>query len=271
MKQLLTLLLCMILTAGAAQAQDGAYRFEKGKEYKYLIEETSLSMQEMPGQTISVNGETTLSAVYSLVGEAENGNLNMQVTIDNALVISEGPNGTNTFGNDMIGKSVQFELATNGDVVDVDSSIRAIDSEGVGLLILAANFFPKLDGSKLATGSSWTTTSVDTSGEGDNQRIEETERKYEVGGTKMIGDRECLEITLNSESEIEGKGVSGDQQLTITGSRKGKGTIMYDAKEGVLVSYAAEIAIDQSIFFPANNMRIPITATRNVKAELTTK
>ncbi|MFA6234724.1 MAG: hypothetical protein WC824_11140, partial [Bacteroidota bacterium] len=264
MKHFFTLLLCSVLIANVAYAQDAAYRYEKGKEYKYLIEETSLTMQEMPGQTISINNETTISAVYTVLENLENGNLKLQGTILNALVISENPNETKTLGNDMIGKSVVFEMEPRGEVVDIDSSIRKIDSEGVGILISATNIFPKLDASNLKVGGSWSTNESDTTGEGDNGIIEETERNYQVKGEKTVDGVDCLEIETTSDSNIEGKMVRGDQEMMITGSRKGKGTIMYGVKEGILVGVAAEINVDQVIVLPANNMRIPITATRNI-------
>ncbi|MFZ1731872.1 MAG: hypothetical protein WBQ23_13215 [Bacteroidota bacterium] len=268
MKQLLTLLLCSILVAGIAQAQDGAYRYEKGKDYKYLIEETSLTMQETPGQTVTINNETTISAIYTLLDKLPNGNLKLQTKILNALVISENPNETKTLGADMVGKIVVFEMEPRGEVVDMDSSVLQIDSDGVGILIAATNIFPKLDASQLNAGGSWSTTEADTTGEADNGVIEETERNYKVKGEKTVNGMNCLEIEMTSDSDIDGKMARGDQEMVVTGSRKGKATIMYAANEGILVSIEAEINVDQTIVLPANNMRVPITATRNIKIAL---
>ncbi len=270
MKQLFALLLCSVLAVSTVSAQDGAYRFEKGKDYTYLIEQTSMQMQEMPGQTVTVNSEVTMKVVYTMLELMENGNLKMQATIQNALMINESPNGTQTLGADMAGKSAVFEMTRSGQVVDVDSSIRQIDSEGVGLLIGATTVFPRLDASKLTDGNSWTTTESDTTGEGDGIIVEDTEREYEIKGKKSVSGLDCYEITLTSEADRDGKMIRGDQELMVSGTRNGKGTIMYAFQEGVITTFEAEVNMDQVIVVPSNNMRVPITATQNVKIELIT-
>lgn len=271
MKQVVSLFVGVLLMAGLATAQDGAYRFEKGKEYKYIIEQTNLQLQEMPGQTVTINSELTMGVTYVLLDVLDNGNLKMQATIDNALMINESPNGTQSIGADMTGKSAIFEMTPGGQTVDVDSAIRDIDSEGVGLLIGATSVFPRLDAAKIAGGGSWTAEEADTTGEGENSIIEETTREYEVKGSKDVSGLDCTEIALSSEAERDGKMVRGDQELIVTGTRNGKATIMYAAKEGLLVTFTAEMNMDQTIVLPANNMRIPITGTQNVKVELITE
>ncbi|MBE0643642.1 MAG: hypothetical protein IH600_06145 [Bacteroidetes bacterium] len=271
MKQLFAVLLCAFLFVSAASAQNSAYHFVKGKEYKYLIEQTSMQMQEVNGQTSTANSEVTMSVVYTLLETLESGNLKMQATIENALMINESDNGTQTLGSDMSGKSVIFEMTGRGQVVDVDSSIRKIDSEGIGLLIGATSIFPRLDGSKLSDGNSWSSTESDTTGEGESSIIEETERNYEIKGKKSVNGIDCFEIALVSEADREGKMVRGDQELIVNGTRNGKATIMYGIEEGVIVKFDAEINTDQTIVVPSNNMRVPITATQTVKIELITK
>lgn len=269
MKNFASLIICVFLTVGLANAQEAAYRFEKGKEYKYLIEQSNLTLQEVPGQTITTSTEVTMSVVYTLVDVLENGNLKMQATIENALAINEGPNGTQTIGADMAGKSVIFEMSPNGPVVDVDSSIRKIESEGVMLLGGATSIFPRLDASKISEGSTWNTSEVDTSGsEESGWTFEETQRNYEIKGKKTVSGLDCFEVFLTSEAERDGKMIRGDQEMSISGTRNGKGTIMYSKEAGVIASFVAEMNMDQVVVIPANNMRVPITATQNIKIEL---
>ncbi|MBR9975418.1 MAG: hypothetical protein KFF77_07535 [Bacteroidetes bacterium] len=267
MRFIASLVIGVLLTVGLAHAQDAAYRFEPGKAYKYIIEQTNLQMQEMPGQTITVNSELTMSVTYTLVETLENGNLKLQATINNALMINESPQGTQSIGADMAGKSVIFEMTGNGQMVEVDSSIREIDSEGVGLLIGATSVFPRLDARKIAGGGSWTTEEADTTGEGEGSIIEETTREYTLKGKKSVEGYDCVEIALESEAEREGKMIRGDQELMVKGTRNGKATMMYAAAEGLLVMFDAEMSMDQIIVVPASNMRIPITGTQVVKVE----
>jgi hypothetical protein len=258
-----------LLCAGVAQAQDAAYRFAQDAPFTYTIEQTNMTLQEAPGQTSTFNSELTMRVTYQLLETLDNGNLKMQVTIDNALAINEGPNGTQTLGSDMAGKSVIFEMNGSGEVVDVDSSIRAIESEGAGLLAAATGIFPRLDGSKIREGASWDVTEMDTSGNETRGFIyEETERTYSVKGKKTVAGHECLEIALESEAESEGEMVNGDQELSVNGKRNGTATIMYASGVGIITSFEAELNTDQVIMLPAQNMRVPITATQNVKIVL---
>jgi hypothetical protein len=271
MKQITSLFICAIMTYGLANAQEAAYRFEKGKEYKYLIEQTNMQLQELPGQSVTINSELTMSVVYTMLDLLDNGNLRMQATIESALMINESPNGTQTLGADMAGKSVIFELGGDGQLVEVDSSIRDIQSEGVVLLMGTTSVFPRLDASKISDGNSWSVTEADTTGEGEGKIIEETERDYKVKGRKTVSGLDCHEITLTSEAKRKGKMIRGDQEMQVSGTREGKATIMYGHGEGVLVSFEAEMNMDQTIFVVAQNMRVPITATQNVKIELINK
>ncbi len=271
MKHFLTLLLCSVMVVSIAHAQDAAYRFEKGKEYKYLIEQTNLQLQEVPGQTITINSEATISAVFTLLEVLDNGNLKMQATIESALMINEGPNGSQTIGTDMAGKSVIFEMTNAGKTVDIDSSIRQIDSEGTVLLIGATGIFPRLDAANLTDGNSWTSSEIDTSGSGEGIIIEETNREYAIKGKKAVNGIDCYEISLNSEAERDGKMIRGDNEMMVQGTREGAGTIMYGFGEGILVNFEAEMNMDQTIVVSAQNMRIPITGTQNIKIELITE
>jgi hypothetical protein len=252
-------------------AQDAAYRYEKGKEYKYLIEQTNLQLQEVSGQTMTTNSEATISVVYTVLDVLDNGNLKMKATLDNALLISEGPNGSQTLGGDMSGKSIVFEITNSGRMVEIDSSIRQIDSDGVVILIGTTSIFPRLDATKLGEGSSWSSSEADTTGEGEYVIIEETERNYSIKGKKTVNGIECYEISVNSEAERDGKMSRGDNEMMVSGTRNGEGTIMYGIEQGVLVSLTSEMNMDQTVVLPSNNMRIPITGTQNVKIELISK
>lgn len=255
-----------VLCTGVLQAQEAAYRFAQDKAFTYTIEQTNMTLQEAPGQTSTFNSELTMRVSYTLLETLANGNLKLQVTIDNALAINEGPNGTQTLGADMAGKSVVFEMNGSGEVVDIDSSIRAIESEGAGLLAAAAQIFPRLDAAKIRDGGNWEVTEKDTSGnEARGFIYEETEREYSIAGKKTVAGFECIEIALKSESESDGKMVNGEQELTVTGKRNGTATIMYAPEAGIITSFEAELNTDQVIMLPAQNMRVPITATQNVK------
>ncbi len=272
MKNILTIILLIAVLAATGQAQDKVYRYEKGKDYKYLLEETRMQIQEVQGQTITTNTESTVGATISITDVSDNGNMAATLKVDNALILVESDNGTESFGNDMSGKSIAYTFDHLGDVVDVDTNTtKDIDGQAASVLMKMSEILPKLDPSKLSVGSSWTVTKVDTSGQDENVMISETEAKYTVNGKKQVNGFDCLEIALTMEGEMEGTMVRGDQEMSMSGTQQATGTITYAQAEGILVGFKLETTGDQMVVLAAMNMRVPITSTSTMNVELVTK
>ncbi len=267
MRNMFTALLVVIAMTATMSAQNATYRYEEGKEYKYLIEETGLTIQEVPGQTVNINTESTITTVLSLLEKMDNGHQRVQTTIESALVISENPRETNTFGGDAAGKSVTYEIDNTGELVDVDSTIRDMDNELRSILMGAANVLPSFDASRI-DDEEWTVEDVDTTGEGESQIIRESETTYKVKGMKEVNGYNCHEISIETETESDGKLVRGEQEMMLSGTQEGKGMFYYSAEKGLLVKMELEVNGDQTIMFPGNNMRIPITSNQVAKVEL---
>ena len=267
MRTMITALIVVFAMTATMSAQDATYRYEQGKEYKYLIEETGLTIQEVPGQTVNINTESTMTTVLTLLEKMDNGHQRLQTTIESALVIRETPRETNTFGGDAAGKSVVYEVDNTGDIVDVDTTIRDMDDESRSILMGAANVLPSFDASRLGD-EEWTVEDVDTTGEGESQIIRQSETTYKVKGMKEVNGYNCHEISIETESESDGKLVRGEQEMMISGTQEGKGTVYYSSEKGLLVKMSFEINGDQTLLFPANNMRVPITSNQVAKVEL---
>ena len=102
MRHFIFLIVCIAMTAPAF-AQDALYGYEEGTEYKYLIEQTGLTIQEYQGQSRTSNSEITISSVLTVMEKLDAGHQRMQMLIDNALAISEGGDQTETFGPEAAG------------------------------------------------------------------------------------------------------------------------------------------------------------------------
>lgn len=267
MRNMFTALLVVIAMTATMSAQDATYRYKDGKEYKYLIEETGLTIQEVPGRTDNINTESTITSVLTLLEKLDNGHQRLQMTIESALVISENPRETNTFGGDAAGKSVSYEIDNTGDLVDVDTTIRDMDNESRSILMGAANVLPSFDAARI-DDEEWTVEEVDTTGEGESQIIRESETTYQVKGMKEVNGYNCHEISIETETESDGKLVRGDQEMMLSGTQEGKGTVYYSAEKGLLIKMEFEVNGDQTIMFPSNNMRIPVTSNQVAKVEL---
>ena len=267
MRNMFTAMLVVIAMTATMSAQDATYRYEDGKEYKYLIEETGLTIQEVPGRTVNINTESTITSVLTLLEKLDNGHQRLKMTIESALVISENPRETNTFGGDAAGKSVSYEIDNTGDLVDVDTTIRDMDNESRSILMGAANVLPSFDAARI-DDEEWTVEEVDTTGEGESQIIRESETTYQVKGMKEVNGYNCHEISIETETESDGKLVRGDQEMMLSGTQEGKGTVYYSAEKGLLIKMEFEVNGDQTIMFPSNNMRIPVTSNQVAKVEL---
>ncbi|MDT8323890.1 MAG: hypothetical protein RRA94_07270, partial [Bacteroidota bacterium] len=216
------ILFAIVAMALPAQAQDALYGYEKGTEYKYLIEQTGLQIQEAQGQSRTSNREITISSVLTVEEKLDGGHQKMKMLVENALAIIEGPQQTQTLGPEAAGKSVIFELDAQGDIVDVDSSVMELEPETRGIVMASTNIFPTFDAGKLSVGSEWESTEIDTAGDGgETEIITETERTYTVKGEKEINGHKCFEIHIASEADIEGKQVMGEQEIMVSGTREG--------------------------------------------------
>jgi hypothetical protein len=272
MKHILATLLLIAVMASAAQAQERVYRYEKGKEYKYILEETTMTLQEVQGQTMTSNIEALISNILSIEDVDAQGNITATTKIDNALVIIESGDNTQTLGGDLAGKSVSYTFDHLGKVLSVDTALlREMDNQAAQYLKQTTSTLPKLNAEKLSVGSSWKTSRIDTSGQGESRMITKTNSSYSVKGKKKVKSFECLEIAVESKSDISGKMVRGDQEMTIKGDRNSKGFIYYAPAQGLLVEVSTETTGDQVIVLSGMNMRIPVSTSATSKLELASK
>jgi hypothetical protein len=272
MKHFLSALLLVALVASTGLAQDKIYRYEKGKEYRYILEETGMTIQEVQGQTMTSNNESMVSAIISINDVLENGNMAATAKIENALIVIESGNNTQSLGSDFVGKSVTYVFDAMGDVVEVDTnSTKTLDGPAASVLQRITDILPKLEAGKLSEGSSWEKTRQDTSGRGDAKTYITTNSSYKVKGTKKLGNYDCLMISTESEAKINGTMVRGDQEMNIQGTQESTGTIYYAPAEGLLVEIDMETTSDQVIVVSSMNMRVPVTSNSTLKLELAQK
>ncbi|MCB2203949.1 hypothetical protein KQI65_04315 [bacterium] len=267
MRNLIYLFVLLVL-ALPVRAQDAIFRYEEGVEYKYLIEQSGLTIQEVQGRSITGTNETTISSILTVVEKLDGGDLRLNMLIESALAISEGPETTETSGTESAGKSVTFTLDADGHVSDVDTSIRALAPKTQTLLMLQLNIFARLDPEQLHAGGEWERNESDTtSSEEGTEIITETEKTYTVKAEKDINGHNSLEIIVETAQDIDGKIVQ-NAEIMVSGKREGKGKYYYSADEGLVTKIDAELNLDQTLMVTANNMRIPITSTQSMKIEL---
>lgn len=273
MKQFIAILPFAVLFVAiySAPAQERVYKYQEGKEYKYLLDETSMTIQEVQGQSMTSNSESTIATTMKVNEIDEDGNMSITLSIDNALVLIETDRDTQTLGDDFRGKSVSFVLTPEGKTLELEESLREHDGQIGPILAQLANVMPRLDASKLSVGSDWKRERKDTTGTENNRSIIDMKSHFKVSGKKNVNGYDCLEIRLTGEADIDGKRSSGDQQMTMKGKKKMNGTLYYALEEGILVQFETETTIDQTVFVSSMNMRVPISSSQTMKYELMTK
>ncbi len=264
-------LLLALPVTGFSQVQQ-AYTFKADTPYKYLLETKNNVIQDMMGQTNSMTTESTLGSTITLKEQKADGVMDLNLTIDNAILIMESDQGMKTMGNSLAGKSFWFTMKGNGEVTDGDTTLRDYMKDGAQMVDQLLELLPLLEREKLTAGSSWTYSKRDTMDRGGNSIIRSTETEYSIKGTKSLKNHTCLEITFEGEQTARGKGEQGGQEFNISGESKETGVILFDVEQGVLVEMSKEEKGDQTISLTGGqSMKIIITANGTSKLELVTE
>ncbi|MBL0175671.1 MAG: hypothetical protein IPP94_10470 [Ignavibacteria bacterium] len=266
----ITLLIAVVVIPFcAASAQQALYKFKPNTPYKYSLELKQEQVQEAMGQTmnVSVDGTVKVSMVVDKV--LENGDMHASVTIENALILAETAQGSETTGGELKGKVFGFTMQPNGKVVDRDSIPDMGEQTGEMAQVMGGftGLFPKLDIEKLKTGSTWEKLSDDTAGTGDTQIITNRKMSYNVKATKPVKKRDCLEIVMDGTKETNGKVSRGDQDYRLSGEGTVNGTIYFDLAEGLLVEISITDKGDTVVQDP-NSSSFKLNISQNTTTKL---
>jgi hypothetical protein len=267
----LTLLVAaLVVPFLAASAQDAIYKFKANTPYKYSLEIKSEQVQEAMGQTmnVSIDGTVKLSMVVDKV--LDNGNMHATVTIENALIMAESPQGSETSGTGLKGKTFGFTLQPNGKVVDRDSIPDMGEQMGEMMQVSGGftSMFPKLDKENLKVGAKWDRKMSDTTGSGDNQMIMNRSMNYEIKSTKQVKNHDCLEVTMDGKKDNNGKMSRGGQDMRVSGEGTVTGNIMFDAKEGLLMEISVSDKGDTVVQDPnGSSFKVNISSNTSQKVE----
>lgn len=268
MKHLL-LSLSLLIAASSASAQEylAAYKFEKGKSYKYVQETKTEMTQEFSGQTMNMTIDGTMTTSMLINDILPNGNFKVKNTIESAIIMMESQMGNQVMGKDFVGKSFEFELKPDGYTIKSDSMFKDAKPQEMQVLEKAVEFLPKLSGSTVELGSKWEVESVDTVGNG--QFVQKSKTTYVVKEKKNLDGIDCLIIDADRKQEISGSGSQGGAEFNISGEGKIKTTITFAIAERMVTLVNVDATEEQIITVPSQgNMRIPITTHSVSKIEL---
>lgn len=252
-------------------AQDAIYKLEKGKAYKYLTEMTVAINQEVMGQTMNISVDGTLTNTLTVTDVLPNGNYQVNNGIESALITVEMPQGTQTIGNDLVGKIFKSELTPSGVVVSKDTLPKDINPQNAQIMHRVYETLPDISGAKgqkLAVGTSWSVTKSDTV-EARGKMIRDSKAKYTVAEVTKLNEYDCVKINVEESTESNGTMSQQGMELTVSGSGSSKGVYYFAQNEGIFLKGEIEQNEEQTIMVPSQgNMRIPVTQATTMKIEL---
>lgn len=261
---------------GAAQAAASVleYKMPAGRVLAYQGKTEETQVLDIMGQVM----DTSIANVSSFTFQAKekkDKNLLMGVTVDDisiSVTSSQGDMSPDT--SSIKGKSFDMVLSPLGNEVDVSGAeglSYAMAGEVQNLSSGFQNFFPDLPGKPVKIGDTWPATA--TIEEKTSSLNIKTDLQYvhSFDGIELIDGVECARIIAQVTGTISGSGNQGGQDMTFSGTSKGKDVWFFAIKDGCYVKAQSESKSEVSIDVPAAGVTIPATLTSKSEVKLTVK
>jgi hypothetical protein len=268
MKPLSISVVALAVLTVIATAQPGPYRFAVNQPYKYFIEGKTESLSEMMGQTNSSTSETTGSVIVTADKALEDGKTHIVLKVDKVMLMIDGPQGSQTLGNDLTGKEFGFTIESTGRITDQDSLKEQLSPESMQVLPRLLLFI-RLKTENLQPGKEWEDIREDTLGTEDDKLLQRTKMNYVVKGEETVNNHKCLVIQAEGTTEMSGNADGGNMEIHIDEKVTIKEKILFDVANGVLVQRSKETSTEREIR-DANgtSFKANVSATGTQKIEL---
>jgi hypothetical protein len=246
---------CFCAMFAASQAQQGPYKFDLQKPYRYLSTSTTEMLQEFGGQSFNMSTETRLYTHFVASELLPDGSFHIAQTLDSTRISVESPMGTQKAGQETDGKKVSFIMRPDGKVVFRDSS-DASDKVAAASLNSNSNAgtFALLSGADFTRGKSWEAVTVDTVSRGEDPMITTRKTTYTVKGTKTVAGRECSEVAFQSTSSMHGAMEQQGMKLAMQMEGTDSGTLYFDVKAGMMIEITTKGTADMNISVAGSDM-----------------
>lgn len=261
-------------SAPAAKATVLEYKMPKGHVLTYQNRSEQDQVMEIMGQSMDSKTLGSGAITFAAKGLKEK-NFLLGVTIDEMSVSITGAQGDMSPDmSSLKGKSFDMVLSPLGSEVDVSGAEAITYSIATETRNLASGFkafFPDMPGKPVRIGDTWPSTSsvVETTGsltiKVDIQYVNTLE------GFETVDGMDCARVSTQMTGTISGSGNQMGQDVTFTGTTKGKDVYHFAVKEGCLVKQASESTAEMAIEVPAAGMSIPMTQSSKSEVKLTAK
>ncbi|MAT39775.1 MAG: hypothetical protein CL946_09250 [Ectothiorhodospiraceae bacterium] len=269
MKIITGLLLSIFILAPHVAAQEGVYKFELNKPYKYYIEGKNETTQDAMGQTMNFSSESTAAFEFNFTKQNEDGSYSGTIKIEGVALIRNTPQGMETSGSDLAGKEYTLTLAPTGELLDYDTTIGSLSTTEASMVRQMMGGLPRLNPALIEDEEDWNFEDTDTLGSAESPLMMESESTYEVDGEEDVNGVSCMKIVFNTEGKISGEGSQRGMEFNVIGDSKGSGVILFDKESSVIRKMTNESTMEQ-VITPTNNpgMKINVTTSGSQTVEL---
>lgn len=218
----------------------------------------------------TVNGQEQQIDIQSFwrfqakVVEGASESLTVEVVHDSLDISSPLLTGERDF-TPLYGQVVTISMDDRGSVreVTLPDSLPAI--QGIDLETVYRTFFPRLPAADVGDGSTWSDTmSMVTNQNGLDIDIVRVNDYTNKGAIEYAG-RQALQIDFTSSMELEGSGAQMGNEISISGTGTGSGSIYFSPSEGLFLGTdeQADITMDAFVVAQGQNLLIPIVQSRS--------
>lgn len=262
-----------IAPAPAPAATVLEYKMPAGRVLTYQSKAEESRVMEVMGQSIDTQTINTNTVTFKAKGLKDK-NFLLGVTIDEiAVTVTSSAQGDMSPDMSSVkGKSFDMVLSPLGSEVDVSGAeaiTYVIATETLNLASGFKLFFPDLPGKPVKIGDTWPSSSGTEEKTGAMTIRIDLQNVHTIEGFETVDGMECARISTLVTGTISGSGNQMGQDLTFSGTSKGKDVWFFAVKKGIFIKSTSESTTEMSI--GASGMTIPMNQTRKAEVKLVGK
>jgi hypothetical protein len=249
----LFILLCVALGAALpARAQEEftlRYKFEKGKNYRFIDSINVKSSQEMMGQEVKATSSVRAATGVLATEIGADGSAVLTVTPE-AMNISIHSSQMDTIitPKEMIGKRSRVTVSPLGttsrrEVIDT-VKFTGLTRQVAQRELVRFHVFPE---SPVKVGGTWKSVRPDTNASMGSNIVTIATIEYSVLGKEKKNGKEALKISYKGKVTVAGKGSMMGSDFFIEGSGSTGGTMYLDPASGLVLSEDSTLDMESTI------------------------
>ena len=262
------------LAASAPASTVLEYKMPAGRFLTYQTSSEDAQVMEVMGQTMDTHTTNKSTFTFKAKGLKDK-NFLVGVTIDDISASMTGAQGDMSPDMSSIkGKSFDMILSPLGSEVDVSGAEAITYSIATETRSIANGFktlFPDLPGKPVKIGDTWPSSDAVEEKTGSLTIQIQLQNVHTLEGFETVDGMECARVSTQVTGTISGSGNQMGQDMTFSGTSKGKNVWYFAVKEGIYVKAASESKTEMSIDVAAAGMSIPMTQTSKSEVKLAKK